>query len=201
MRRAIFISFALSITIALTYAQQNGRFALLKSQALTAFDHGQYELVAGKLEEIWEQDQSDPVVAAYLALGYLYGEHDAAKAKPLLKRAIDLGSQAIFLVQHSHEKTGVLGGINSGDIMNNYCTGRIAISPGTVAFVADSGEHSTTFSAADVKEFKILGGAPGRLQLKTPSKTYVFRVKSEKRDEAAMLEELANDNLTKSKRP
>jgi hypothetical protein len=201
IRRSASLLFGLWVAVGLVPAQQNGRFALLKSQAFTLFDRGQYDQVAGKLEEVWEQDQSDPKVAAYLAMGYLYGEHDPLKAKPLMKAAIDLGGQAMFLVQHSHEKTGVVGGIVSGGVMNNYCNGRIGISPGTIGFIADSGEHSVSFAGSDVKELHILGGASGRIQIKSVAKTYVFRVKSEKRDEAALLEEFATENLTKPKRP
>src|SRR5690242_18798973 len=68
-------------------AQQNGRFATLRMQAMEAYDRGQFEQVAGKLEEIWEQDHSDPKVAEYLAMGYLYGEHNPEKAQPLMKEA------------------------------------------------------------------------------------------------------------------
>jgi hypothetical protein len=201
IKRLAWIVFGLAIVAGFIAAQQNGRFALLKSQAFTLFDRGQYDQVAGKLEEVWEQEQSDPKVAAYLAIGYLYGEHDPVKAKPLMKAAIDLGGQAMFLVQHSHEKTGVVGGIVSGNVMNNYCNGRIAISPGTIDFIADSGEHSVSFAGSDVKDLHILGGAPGRFQFKSAGKTYVFRVKSEKREEAALLEEFATENLSKPKRP
>lgn len=199
-KRPAVIVFSLCIATGLVSAQQNGRFALLKSQAFTLFDRGQYDQVAGKLEEVWEQDQSDPKVAAYLAIGYLYGEHDPLKAKPLMKAAIDLGGQAIFLVQHSHEKGGIVGGIVSGDVMNNYCNGKIEISPGTISFVADSGEHSVTLSRGDIKELHILGGSPGRIQIKSTSKQFVFRVKTEKRDEAALLEEIATENLNKTRR-
>src|SRR5437879_2654174 len=78
-------------------AQQNGRFATLKAQAFDLFQRGRYAEVVGKLEEILEQDQTDPKVAQYLAMGYLYGEHSPAKARPVMEKAISLGAPAIFL--------------------------------------------------------------------------------------------------------
>jgi hypothetical protein len=61
-------------------AQQNGRFSTLRIQAMEAFERGQFDQVAGKVEEIWEQDRSEPKVAEYLAMGYLYSEHNVDKA-------------------------------------------------------------------------------------------------------------------------
>jgi hypothetical protein len=171
--------------------QENGRFAGLKAQALEYFQRGQYAQVVGKLEEVWEQDQTDPKVAEYLAMGYLYGESDAKKAEPVMLAAIAHGGQATFLVQHSHERSTIL----SGDTMNNYCTGRISVANGKMDFIADSTDHSATFLAPDLKEFRILNGSAGRFQIKSGAKTSVFRVKSQTRDEAALLERLARQNL------
>ena len=181
----------LSLCSILLHGQQTGRFATLKSQAFTLFERGQYEQVAGKLEEVWEQDQSDPKVAEYLAIGYLYGERDLNKARPVMKAAIERGGQATFLVQHSHERSGILG----GGPLNNYCTGKMSVVPGKLTFTADSGEHSATFTAADIKDFHILGGSPGRVQFKALGKNYVFRGKTEKNDEAEFLEELVTANV------
>ena len=178
---------------AIAFAQQNGRFASLKSQAFEFFDRGQYEQVAGKLEEVWEQDQSDPKVAEYLGIGYLYGEHDLAKAKPVMLAAIERGGQATFLVQHSHEKNSFL----TGGTIDNYCDGKMSVSPGKVAFVAQSGPHSVSFAPGDIREFKALGGAPGRVQIKASGKTWTFRVKTEKNDEAEFLEQVVTQNLKK----
>jgi hypothetical protein len=174
--------------------QQNGRFASLKSQAFTAFDRGQYAQVAGKLEEIWEQDHSDPKVAEYLAIGYLYGEHNVEKAKPLMNAALEAGGQATFLVQHSHEKAHIP---LTGDHVANYCTGKMSIRPGKLIFTADSGEDSVTFDPEDLKQFQVLGGEPGRFQIKVDKKSYIFRVKSEKRDEVVVLQEFVVQNLKK----
>jgi hypothetical protein len=184
------VCFALHI-VQPALAQQNGRFSELKNQGFELFQQGKYAEVAGKMEEIWEQDQSDPKVAEYLALGYLYGEHNPAKAKPIMERAIVDGGQATFLVSHSHERLSAL----QGDTMNQFCTGRMSVLPGKLVFVSDSGEHSAGITAADLKDFRVLAGAPGRIHIKSAGKSYVFRVKSQTRDEAVLLGRIAEENL------
>jgi hypothetical protein len=172
-------------------AQANGRFATLKTQAFDAFQKARYADMAGKLEEVWEQDQTDPKVAEYLAMGYLYGEHSAAKAHPLMQTAISLGGQATFLVHHSHER----GTIITGSTMNQFCTGRISITPGKLSFVSDGGEHSATITLADLKDFRIPGNIPGRVLIKAGGKNYTFSVKSESRDESVLLEQMSEQYL------
>jgi len=174
------------------FSQQNGRFASLKSQAFDLFDRGRYSEVAGRLEEVWEQDHSDARVAEYLAMGYLYGEKDVKKAKALMQESLKAGGLATFLVQHSHERgLGLLG----SDVMNNYCSGRISVAPGKMSFIADSGDHSATFAAADLKEFRLPGNKPGRAEIKSGAKAFIFRVKSDTHAEAALFEDLVNQNL------
>jgi hypothetical protein len=187
-KRFTFLLFAAGIVAS---AQQNGRFAALKSQAFDYFDRGQYDKVAGKLEEIWEQDHSDLKVGEYLAMGYLYGEKDLAKTQPIMKEVLAKGGQATFLVQHSHEKLGLL----NGDTLNNYCSGRMSVVPGKVSFVADDGMHSATFSGAALKTLRLQGSGPGRFEIKAEGKNYTFRVKSETHAEAAFLQELVQQNL------
>ena len=79
--------------------------------------------------------------------------------------------------------------------MNNYCTGRISISAGKMDFIADSNDHSASFLAPDMKDFRLLNGAAGRFQIRAAGKMAVFRVRSQTRDEAALLERLARQNL------
>lgn len=192
---ALFL-FALTIVFAdgaLVFAAdpQNGRFADLKASAFQAFDKGRYAEVAGRLEEIWEEDQSDAKVAEYLAMGYLYGERDLSKAQPLLEKAIALGGQATFLVIHSHEHLSML----RGDVITDFCTGKLSITPGKISFLADSGEHTLNIPGTELKEFSILGGSPGRIHIKTLDRGYVFRVKTQTRSEAVLLGRLAEQNL------
>ena len=172
-------------------AQQNGRFADLKAQAFAAFDKGKYAEVAGKLEEVWEEDQSDAKVAEYLAMGYLYSERSTAKARALMEKAVALGGQATFLVVHSHERMGFI----QGDLITNFCAGKISIFPGKLNFIADSGQHSVTITAAELEDFSILNGAPGRIRIKTAGRNYTFRVKTQTRSEALLLGHIAEQNL------
>lgn len=174
-------------------AQENGRFATLRLQAMAAFDRGQFDQVAGKLEEIWEQDHSDPKVAEYLAMGYLYGEHNVDKARPVMEEAIARGGQATFLIQHSHEKMAFL----QGDPMNNYCSGKMSISPGTIVFISEQADHSAKIRPLELKEFKVLGGVPGRIEIKAGNQKWTFRVRSGTMSEANLLEEIAEQNLRK----
>jgi hypothetical protein len=185
------LTFLMVLTALAAFAQQNGRFATLKSQAFDYFDRGQYDKVAGKLEEIWEQDHSDLKVGEYLAMGYLYGEKDLAKAQPIMKETLAKGGQATFIVQHSHEKLGLL----NGDTLNNYCSGKMSIVPGKVSFVADDGMHSKTFSRTALKALRLQGSGPGRFEIKSEGKNYTFRVRSETHAEAAFLLELVQQNL------
>jgi hypothetical protein len=160
------------------FGEQNGRFAVLKEQGFVLFERGQYKEMAGKLEEVWENDQSDPKVAEYLAMGYLYGEKSASKAEPVMLIALDKGGQATFLMQHSHERA-----LTSSGVMNNYCSGKMIVHKGKLSFVADKGEHSFEFSASEASGLKPLGGSPGRFQFQQERKNVVFRVKTETRDE------------------
>jgi len=185
------LTFLILLTACAAFAQQNGRFATLKSQAFDYFDRGQYDKVAGKLEEIWEQDHSDLKVGEYLAMGYIYGDKDLAKAQPIMKEVLAKGGQATFLIQHSHEKLGFL----NGDTLNNYCSGKMSIVPGKVSFIADDGMHSATFTGAALKTLRLQGSGPGRLEIKSEGKNYTFRVKSETHAEAAFLLELVQQNL------
>lgn len=185
------LTFLILLTACAALAQQNGRFATLKSQAFDYFDRGQYDKVAGKLEEIWEQDHSDLKVGEYLAMGYIYGDKDLAKAQPIMKEVLAKGGQATFLIQHSHEKLGFL----NGDTLNNYCSGKMSIVPGKVSFIADDGMHSATFTGAALKTLRLQGSGPGRLEIKSEGKNYTFRVKSETHAEAAFLLELVQQNL------
>ena len=193
LARECVLCLAFSAHIAVpAHAQQNGRFAVLKNQAFDLFTRGKYAEMAGKLEEVWEQDQSDAKVAEYLGMGYLYGERSASKARTVMMAAIALGGQATFLVQHSHEHLGVL----NGSTMNQYCTGRISITPGKLNFIADSGEHSLLVTPDELKDFRVLS-LTGRITVKAGKQSYTFRVKSQTRDEAVLLEQLAEHNLKK----
>jgi hypothetical protein len=180
-------------------AQQNGRFADLKAKAFDAFEKNHFAEVAGTLEQVWEEDQTDPKVAEYLAMGYLYGEHDMAKydernlakARPLMDKAIALGGQATFLVIHSHQRMGFL----QDDLITDFCSGRLSIIPGKLTFVPDSGEDGATILTKDLRDFSIPKDGQGRIHVKAGGKSFTFRVKTRTRGEALLLGQIAEQNL------
>jgi hypothetical protein len=140
---------ALIVSSGLSFLQNTGRFASLTEKALEAIEKGQFNLAVNLLEEVWEADQSDPVVAEHLGLAYLYADRNPNKAKELMEAAIKLGGRASFVMQHAHERLTV---ISMGT--SDYCPGRLSISPDKLTFTAKIPEHSFTIAAGELKEIK-----------------------------------------------
>src|SRR5258708_30941640 len=94
LRRILTLSIVLP-TIA--FAQGGGRFEESKRLALAYLESNQYDRAAGKLEEIWEQNQSDADVAEWLAIAYLNGQEREsqsgveAKSLALMGQSLRLG--------------------------------------------------------------------------------------------------------------
>lgn len=143
-------------SITLGEPQIRGRFDETKRLGLIYIKNGQYDKAAGKLEEVWEmQKPSDPLVAENLAVAYLNGEDRKSqrdldlKAFGLMEQAISGGGQATLLVLHSHEKLGLI----QGNALTKFCSGRLSIKSGHLAFISEAGDHagedSFEFSAAD----------------------------------------------------
>lgn len=55
-------------------AQSGGRFEEAKRMGMAYVQSEQFDKAAGRLEEVWEQDRSDPAVGESLALAYLNTE-------------------------------------------------------------------------------------------------------------------------------
>src|SRR5205814_9347282 len=114
--------------------------------------HDALPISAARLEEVWEQDQSDAAVAEGLAIAYLnggdrkYRQGLETKAQHLLQETIRLGGMATFIVQHSHGKFAVF----QGKSINDYCSGKLSIQPGRVVFIAQprKGAQEHSFEAA-----------------------------------------------------
>jgi hypothetical protein len=139
----------LVILAAVVPAQNTGRFAALTSKGLDAIEKGRFNDAINALEEIWEQDQSDPVIAENLGIAYLYADHDVKKAQAYMEASIARGGRASFLMQHAHEKMTALNAE-----MSDYCTGRLSISPGRLTFTASIASHSFTLVPSDFAEIK-----------------------------------------------
>lgn len=176
---------AAALLAAAAIAQNTGRFADLTAKGLELFERGRYDESINALEEVWEQDQSDSVVAEHLAMGYLYADGDAQRAVSLAEISLAKGGRASFLVQHAHEKLGLLSGE-----MAEYCNGRLAIVKGRLIFESKDAEHSLTFRPGDVKELKMnrhYGSERGMFHIRTKQKNYNFRPRTSSERETQVL--------------
>lgn len=154
---ALLLSFA-----AVLHSQSGGRFDDTKRLAQQYLDSDQFDKAAGKLEEIWEQDQTDATVAENLAIAYLNGDDRryhpevADKVGKLLEASLKLGGKATFLVQHSHE--GKFVKLATGGDSLKYCNGKLSISQGKISFVMKQlkGAEDHSFEATS-DEIKVSG--------------------------------------------
>jgi hypothetical protein len=174
--------------------QVRGRLAELTAKGIADLEQGKYTAALNALEEVWEQDQSDPAVAENLAMAYLYAEKDAPKARSLAEHAIRAGGKASFLVQHPHEKVGFL----SGD-MADFCAGRIRISKDQLIFTSKDPRHSFVINAGGLKEIKanrLYGSERGMYHLQTTDKRkYNFRPRNWSQEEQELMLRLVKQHI------
>ena len=148
--------------------QNTGRLTERTAQGIEFIERGRYNNAVNVLEEIWEQDRSNPAVAENLAIAYLYGDRNTAKARQYMEQAIAGGGRASFLMQHAHEKVAVVA-----TTMSDYCAGRLSIYPGRLAFTAGVADHSFTIPAGEFKEIKTnrwFGKGEGTYHIRTLDK-------------------------------
>jgi hypothetical protein len=148
----------LSLTPAV-FGQTSGRFEDVKRIAQQYLDSNQYDKAAGKLEEVWEQDKSDPTVAENLGIAYLNGDdrrynaNVVGKGTSVMQESLKLGGKATFLVQHGHE--GKLVKLATGGDSLKYCDGKLSVSKGKLYFVMKqlkgAEDHSFEATADQVK--------------------------------------------------
>src|SRR5438874_5320584 len=85
--------------------QSGGRFEEAKRMGMAYVNSEQFDKAAGRLEEVWEQDQSDPVVGEFLAVAYLNSEdrrslpQNQKQAFAIIDHLVASGSRVTFLVQ------------------------------------------------------------------------------------------------------
>jgi hypothetical protein len=162
----------------------------------------QYDKAAGRLEEVWEQDQSDPAVGEYLALAYLNTEDrpslpaNQVQAFAIIHKLAADGSQVSFAVLHSHEKMGWL----QGREFNQYCRGRLSLRPKRLIFVAEKGEKPTQHSFdIDIAELKSVAlnqnDRRGTFELKLKGATYYMGTREQNRDEASLIVDLIRQQM------
>jgi tetratricopeptide (TPR) repeat protein len=176
-------------------AQSAGRLAELTAKGIAYLDQGKFNDAVNALEQVWEQDQSDPAVAENLGMAYLYADHDLAKAKGLAEKAIQGGGKASFLVQHPHEKVGFV----SGD-MAEFCSGRLSISRDRLVFTSSKEPaHSFMVMKGQIKEIqanKLYGSGRGMYHVRTADKkNYNFRPRSGSEEEQELILLLVNEYI------
>lgn len=184
-------------------AQRGGRFEAAKRQGMAYLESGQFDRAAAHLEEIWEQDQSDPVVAEGLAIAYLNGEERDShpgyepKVRELLRQSLKLGGKASFLVQHSHEKIPIL----QGSTISDYCAGTLSISTGRLVFVAFARrgveQHSFELSADELQLVPpSRGDKQGAFHIKTKAKTYSMVPRTRAHVDGELIISVLQENLS-----
>jgi len=164
-----------------------GKFAELKTKGVALLEKGRYNEAINSLEEVWEHDQSDPVVAEYLAMGHLYSDQDAQGYLRFAEVSLKLGGAASFLVQHPHEKVPLL----SGDLAD-YCNGRLSIYSDRLVFTSNgNSQHSFTIprgSLKEIKENRAYGSKRGMYHVRTSDKkNYNFRPRSSSEEERRLI--------------
>lgn len=108
-----------------------------------------FDKAAGELFAVWDQeDPPDPEVAGNLAIALLNGDRRryepqlGAKAVELMNKSLELGGSASFLVNHAHDKLGVI----QGGVRTNYCSGQLSIKSGRLHFISMFGDKAKEHS-------------------------------------------------------
>jgi hypothetical protein len=182
--------------------QGGGRFEEAKRMGMSYIQSEQFDKAAGRLEEVWEQDQSDPTVGEFLAVAYLNSEDRRMLPKvekqafAIIEKLVASGARVTFMVQHSHEKLGWL----QGRELNQYCRGQLSIANHRLTYVSDKGEkklrHSFDTAETAFKEISLnRDDRRGTLQLKLENGNYFIATRNRNRDEAALIVDLARQQL------
>ena len=191
------------VTAPMVSAQSGGRFEEAKRQGLLYVKNFSFDKAAGKLEEVWEQDKSDPAVAENLALAYLNGaDRDShpeieGKAVALMERSLAMGGRATFLVVHSHEKLGFIQGRRS----SSFCTGFLTVAKGRLSFTSQSkekpSEHTFDLSPSGMVELRVhTDNKEGAFYVKTREKTFNFLPRNWSPRDAQTISNITNKYLS-----
>ncbi|MGQ9918485.1 MAG: tetratricopeptide repeat protein [Bryobacteraceae bacterium] len=139
--------------------------AALVAKALSKIEQGDLKEAANLLEEAWETDSTDAVVAENLALCLLHARRDSAGSLKLMEAAIALGGKATVLVHHLHENA-----LTSGGITSDFCVGRLQFRKRRVSFLSSRLDHSFDLDASRIKAVKrnrFLGKGRGAFHIET----------------------------------
>lgn len=160
-------------------AQGGGRFEENKRLGLAALRDGKYERAAAKLEEVYEADPNDALIAESLAIAYMNSEERKQdptlddKAQKILARLLEKGGRAVFHVQLNLSSTFY------GSSLTKFCSGPLIIEPGKLTFQCEKGdvkpEYSFTFVPSEIKEMgDHFDKGRGMFFIKGLKKTYNF---------------------------
>jgi hypothetical protein len=186
-------------------AQNSGRFEEAKRMGLAYINSGQFDKAAGRLEEVWEQDQSDASVGENLALAYLNTENRHSlpgmqkQAFAIIENLVAMNRPVSFMVQHSHEKLSWL----QGREWHQYCSGRLTITGNLLSYMADKGKDASAHAFEEPlhglpkNAIELNDSGTGVFHLKTPKGGYVMSVRNRNGEEATFLVALVKQRLNR----
>jgi hypothetical protein len=151
------------------------------------------------LEEAWERDPSNPIVAEHLALAYLYERipPDAealSKAEGLMRSSLAHGGQVSVFAQHVH---GALRKVVGSD---DHCSGRLVLSADGVYYSTSLTEHSFSLGLEQLADIVPAKGkqpsSEGGLTLRTrDGKRHSIRTGTLSKSEAEIVLRLTREYL------
>ncbi len=123
----------------------SGTVAFLVQDGLRYAEQGRYSDAINVLEEAWERDPSNPIVAEHLALAYLYERIPPAaeasnRARVLMRFALEHGGQVTVLARHLHR------GLRWAASADDHCSGRLVVSASGVHYRTTLTDHSFSLS-------------------------------------------------------
>lgn len=142
---------------------ETGALPFLVQDGLRYTEQRRYSDAINVLEEAWERDPSNPIVAEHLALAYLYerippGAEGLAKARDLMRFSLEHGGQASVFAQHVHHR---LRRIVS---LDDHCSGRLVVSPSGVQYRTSLTEHSFSLSSEELRAIAPAKGKQSSLE-------------------------------------
>ncbi len=149
------------------------------------------------LEEAWEQDPSNPIVAEHLALAYLYerippaGEA-LARARKLMRFALEHDGQVTVRARHLHR--GLRWAVSPDD----HCSGILVLSRGGLHYRTSLTEHSFSLDPEELESIapptsKRPSSAGGLTLRTTDGKHHRIRTGTLSRAEAEIVLQLTHE--------
>ncbi len=135
----------------------SGHLGFLIQRGLGHTEERRYSKAINALEEAWEQDPSNPIVAEHLALSYLYekippGADALSKARKLMRFSLEHGGQVRVFVRHLHTKTSWMG-------RDEHCSGDLVLDGNGLHYRATLSDHSFSLGP---QELESIGPAKGK---------------------------------------